>query len=983
MARRSGNRLNLFLALAIAVLAVLASLSWLVYRYPWPIFLTDFSLARESSFVTHWPMPAIEEERQERKKLKRFPRSEQQRRLGLIMRRMDYLSVPLFDLFLDPGVQYVAPELPAGMNTAPTLIWPSFNTKRKMGSEDTSFRDIRYVVIPSSSGAQCVEGIGMTAGEELRVNLPVAKNKRNVVFTVLPLVPSNLRAWLGQYSWARQFTDADVNRSHSISIPVNDPAANILRLTLGTGNLLLTSASIAQWDRSGRLPIQVGLQSQLWRSLEKAPDQILDTQTQASEQMSEDVVAEENQAVTPATTNSSTEAAQNQQPPSTLPPPGNSSSVVVSENKAGKSAENSKGKDSKGKDSKSMDDLLDPASVKFNQVLGVSGAKSVALGYNVLLVQADPLLNSIASDEKLFAALAPNLSAFMNTALTMPVKLPQFKKGSELFQHTIVRQYSDYIPVELPILTKDLLAGDSVFNLYQEFRNFGYKTVSFAPPNALSYPDVLARGFEVPKVDGRWLDVNDWKFVARRKELDQQNEPATGLEAIFTNERRKTAASLNENDLQKLSVLLEGLERKDDAIPDWRANEISVVSNQSHYLPRLLDSFQRWTKDNGQIRFFGHLYMQNDDYTLRPSLKDFLQVLKVKKLNAFAFPGTTERYARIVMLDRVFGSMVDTLVARRIFHRTVVAVLFPSAAKDKAGEATGRFMLAVPGLTGKRAGSSKAHSMDDLLSTMAHVVGVQINTQDSLGRKIFRGENLDVDKVSAGAHSSESSGQVIPAHQHAQAKEGKKEDSKITSKTNENTPVEGFVNSQTPDQASKPQQVSRYRMIVLPRAAGCQPFEWITASPYFGLTSSQPIVEEPMPRGRVIRVFPCGLRDQVIELSWYQNHEGPVETGAASLTAAQWLGGSLNLGEGGDRSVPAGHDAPFFMVGPQALSLDSLPMRLEMFLPTEVPQIFDVDMKKGVGRETLARLLNLNTQMQNSQMSARTLVYFFREPVRR
>lgn len=988
MSRRNGLRLNYFISASLILLSLLLAIAWLVSRYPWPIFLSDFSSARESSFVGHWPLPAMEEDRQERKKLKRFPRSEQQRRLGVLMRRMDYLTVPLFDFFLDPGVQFITPELPAGVSAASPLIWPALPTKRRMGSDDSAYKDIRYVVMPTASGAQCVEGVGMTAGEELRVNLPVARNKRNIVFTVLPLAPSNLRAWLGQFSWARQFNDADVNRMQSVSIPVNDPAASLLRLSLGSGNLLLISASISQWDRSGRLPVQIGLQSSMWKSANESSDANQETVTSNVEPSSEELPLSEDlqtQASTPQLATTAGNESNPQQPASAA---GNSAvpsptpaAPVVSETRAVKMGDSAKGKESKLKAASPSEDMLDPASVKFNPVLPVSGSKTVAIGYNVLMLQLDPLMNTALADESLFASLAPNLHGFMNQALSLPVRLPIVKDGSELFQHSIVRQFGDFIPVGLPILTKDLIAGQSVFNLYQEFRNFGFKVASFAPPAALSLPDALSQGHEVPKVDGKWLDGNDWKFVARRKELDQQNEPASGLEAIFKSERGTSVAAMNENDFLKMSQMLEGLERQSDSIPDWKANELSVVSAKGPYLPRLIDSFQRWTKENNQVRFLAHLYLQNDDSKVRPSFKDFLQVLKFKKFKAIALPGTAEKYARIVMMDRVFGSILDTLVARRTFHRTVISIILPGQTQDKKLEDNvGRFLLGIPGLSGQRIAATKVHSFDDALSTMAQTVGVQFNRQDVDGRLLFRGEGLDSDKS-----PSQKAAQVVESTSQKLKDNGaneKKTENATTKETDPEPSKNQVIQTQIEvDAAQKPKQVSRYRMIVLPRAAGCQPFEWITSTQYFGLTSSQPIVEEPIPRGKVIRVFPCGLRDQVIELSWFQNHDGPSVGGINASSVANWLGGTLHLNSVGNASDS--QDAPFFLVGPQALGLDSLPMRLETFLPTEVPQLFDIETRKGLERETLARILNLNTQMQSAQLSARTLIYFFREPVRR
>jgi hypothetical protein len=147
------------------------------------------------------------------------------------------------------------------------------------------------------------------------------------------------------------------------------------------------------------------------------------------------------------------------------------------------------------------------------------------------------------------------------------------------------------------------------------------------------------------------------------------------------------------------------------------------------------------------------------------------------------------------------------------------------------------------------------------------------------------------------------------------------------------------------------------------------------------LVSSQPIVEEPLPRGKVIRVFPCSLRDQVIELSWFQSHLGAQQTSFSAQNVSQWLGGSFRLNS--EASSGETRDAPLFLVGPQALALDSLPLRLQKFSPQEIPLVFDVSPNAAAGRETLARVLNLSSQIQSPQMSARTLVYFFREPVRR
>lgn len=1005
MSRRSFFRPNLFITVVVFVVAILLAAAWLVNKYPWPLLHSDLSVARESTFVGHWPQPALDDDKQERKKLRRFPRSEQQRRLGIIMRRMEFLNVPIFDFFLDQGVQYITPETQVGAAASVPLIWPSLPSRRKIGSEDTALRDIRYVVLPTTFGAQCVEGVHVVAGDEIRVTIPPARNRRNIVFSVLPLAPSNVRAWIGQYSWARQFNDSEVNRIQSVTIPVSDPVASSLRLSIGSGNMLLTSAAIAQWDRSGRLPVQVGSQSDVWRTANEnvavesdlPQDNVAEdgneeaTATQAAQAGAAGGAAQGgNSSATTQTgkalDNSPGAARQAGSATTTnTPNPANAQSSAAepeTASSAGKPEENKKGK---GRGPNPMDELLDPVSVKYNPVLTVDGHKSVALGYNAMLVQLDPILNDVFADKKLFESLAPRLHEFLEDSHNLKVELPVGARSYEVFQHTIVRQNGEFIPMDLPILTKDLISGSGVFNLYQEFRNFGYRVVSFASAKALSLPNALSQGNEIPEIEGRWLDNNDWRFVARRKELDQQNEQLSGLEAIFRDEQSSSVQSMSENDFSKMSEMLEGLERESDAIPDWRANEIAIINDRSQYLPRLVDSYQRWIKDNSQSRFLAHVYLHNDDHSLRPSFKDFLKVLKVSKVKALALPSRTERLSRLVMVDRVFGQMIDALIARRIYHRTAMAVLLPPPTEVEAKKSEGRFMLRVPGLVARQTTPETQLRFDDVAASLAQVVGVQLNSIDNSGRKIFSGVGLEVDSAQT---------QPVRAQQVNIEPSDSTSISEQVDETEESTVVEKDKPAQISPvsqtassalvgvpSAGLAQQVSRFRMIVLPRAAGCQPFEWIASSPYFGLKSSQPIIEEPSPRGRVIRIFPCGLRDHVIELSWFQTHAGGSNGSLTAGQIGQWLGGTFKIHL--PQSQQDSRDSPLFLVGPQALALDSLPLRLQKFQPDEVRKLFDVNKSLNADRETLARVLNLNSQIQSHQLSARTLVYFFREPVRR
>lgn len=952
MNRRSASRLKYFVLAVVTVCCVLASVAWLLYRFPWPIHLSDFSQAKGGVFVGHWPQPAMEQDLQVRKKLKRFPRSEQERRLNLKLRRMEFLSVPLFDFFLDSGTQLIAPELPAGVTSSNSIIWPALPTGRKLGSQSDEGHSIQYVVLPKPYGSQCVEGLSMSAGDELRVNVPLARNKRNVVFTIMPLTPSYLRAWLGQYSWGKQFNDSDVNRLQMVTVPINDTTATSIRMILSSGNVLISTASVSQWDRAGRVPVQLGKESAMWTRVGSADENISDGVTQSGSEAQE------------VGDGAELPDDDSREEPSRIDSERDSAVAVNPKLKKGPTQ---------------SEDLLDPHATKSNKVVTVQGRTTVSLGYNVLLVQLDSILNSVVKDPEEFEALAPNLYNFTKTALSIDVKLPKYKKAAELFQHTIVRQNGDYIPLRLPIITKDIIASENVFNLYQEFRNYGYRVVSFAPPSALSLPGALSFGNEVPNVDGRWLDANDWNFLVRRRELDSQPEPASGLAAIFNSERDNKQFAMNEHDFEKMAKILEGLEKHRDSVPDWRANELAIINAKQKYLPRLIDSFHRWIEDNSQIRSLAHIYLQNDDPALRPTFKDFLTVLKLKKLKALALPGKSERYARIVMLDRVFGEIIDTLIARRTYHRTAIALLLPKKTTDQRDKnPDARFMIGLSGIQGRNFKQVSEHSLDDALQTLAQLVGIQLRQQGRSGQIVFTGESLEREKVEA----EQKSQNVAQSKETQDLKDGRE----VEASGNSLPPPD---QSQSVESASESvqtvnrqvSQVSKFRMIILPRAAGCQPFEWKAATTYFGLTASQPVVEEPMPRGKAIRVYPCGIRDQVIELSWYQTHPRLDSNHVATMSTFELFGGALRFLKDAGGSLL--QDTPLVLVGPQALSLDSLPLRLERFSFTEMGNVFDADAGNPMEKEMLARVLNLNAQMQGAQMSAHTLVYFFREPVGR
>jgi hypothetical protein len=314
-----------------------------------------------------------------------------------------------------------------------------------------------------------------------------------------------------------------------------------------------------------------------------------------------------------------------------------------------------------------------------------------------------------------------------------------------------------------------------------------------------------------------------------------------------------------------------------------------------------------------------------------------------------------------------------------MFHRTAIAVLLPKKVTEQKDKQTAaRFLIGLSGLRGQQLNLKRDHTLDDALQTVAQLVGIQLRQNGRNGQVVFSGESLEQESP----NGEPNQGTTVLASDNLKVSD-EQDGSDMARATSSQTGQQEKEGERTlaAIETKQSSQVSKFRMIILPRAAGCQPFEWRATAPYFGLTASQPVIEEPVPRGKIIRVFPCGIRDQVIELSWYQSHARSVGLSSGTVVSENVFGGALKFLNDTQSSLI--QDIPLFLVGPQALALDSLPMRLESFSDAEVNNVFDADPGNPMEKEMLARVLNLNAQMQGAQMSAHTLVYFFREPISR
>jgi|GEM_PF-624513 len=932
MRRRLSAWSRVFLVTVGTSAAALVAGVFVVERFPWPTVYTDFSLARSSQFLTPWPQPSMDEEQQDRKRLRRFAKQEVERRFGIQLRRMETLHMPLFDPFLDAGVQVGT----SVSGTAPQPVlrfpWPAFETGRVIGDPGAQ-KTVSYFAIPMAHGVQLMEGVGVGVGEELRFSFPIVKNRRTLDFMALPLAPGTVRGTLGQYTWVRNFADSDVHRFQVISIPVNDSTASSLRITSQTAQFLLLGAVVSQWDRSGRVPVQVASQSALWETDPALMQAALAPGTESGAK-EEGEGEGEAAAETP------------EQNPAEVPPP-EVAAPVENDKDAAKRAG--------AKEALEKAKLPDPMEQVANPQVHGMAARTAALGYNILLLQLDEIPEDVVTNPDAYLKILPNLVGLLKTSVVSARGGAAAPSPLGVFHRTVLASGTDAVATENRVLLRKHLLGNNTFNLYARLRNFGYKVLAAAPARFLGLPSDLSAGREVPSLDRRWLGAADWPFAQRNKELEEQSQPATGLDAIFQTNTSPLAPPLTDADLERVGAFLAEVGRGERLFSDWRANETFLPDSEGLYLPSLVDFFQKWTKENMQSRFFVHAYVDTRVGVTRPSMKDLFQIAKARKFGALVSSGESSTLARLALLDRAVGQILSTLKVRRLTHRTAIGLLMPHG---KEGSPRGlSAAISLPGVPVRGAPQSGT-TVDDFVATLVTAVGVPLgrNVKDSVAA--FPGASWELPKTDEGARGAQ---------------------------------VEA---------AKRP--LTRYVVYLRSGETGCEPLSWRTSEDVFGLESSQPVVEFSGEAGREhFRIFPCSLPGKMVRLSWFQTkHDssesedggtgeeaggagtsnGLNETAAApgavdrgtlsdspaaarnvSPTEAQGttngtlsarasdataLGGFFGIKREKDKLASAtGGDSqlPLFFFGRNALRLGALPMTLSSLTAHEVTRLFDVD----------------------------------------
>ncbi|MCA2960654.1 MAG: hypothetical protein IOD12_10400 [Silvanigrellales bacterium] len=986
MRRRLSAWSRVFLVTVGTSFAGLVASVVVVEKFPWQTVNTDFSLARVSQFLTPWPMSAMDEEQQERKRLRRFAKQEVERRFGIQLRRMESLHTPLFDPFLDAGVQIVHSTDATAPQPNLHFPWPGLETIRVSGEPGLS-KKVTYFAAASPHGVQLVEGVAIGASEEIRLTFPIIRNRRTLDFVALPLSPGTVRGTLGQYSWVRNFADSDIHRFQTISIPLNDSTASSLRITSQSSHFLLLGAAVSQWDKSGRLPVQIANKSGLWK---ENPDLVRKLSASAAEGISAEGEAEKEKVdlaapADPKETDSSPSAggATAAGAGSAVGAEGldDDASDETSDEGTGGGTKNASQEAIKDASKDVQSRLIDPMEETANGQVVTQSDRTAALGYNILLLQTGEIPEALVSNLKALATLAPNLAELLGASVRTQASAVAQESARDVFHRTVLAAGTAEVATNNPLLLKKYLEDSSRFNLYARLRNFGYKVVALAPAPFLGFSEDLANGRDVPLLERRWLGSLDWPFAQRNKELDEQSQPVTGLDAIFQTNTSPLSPPLTDADLVKIGAFLGVIGKAQETFPDWRVNEMFLPDTQGLYLPASVDFIQRWSKDNTQARFFLHAYLDTRVGQTRASMKDLFQVAKSKKFVGLASSDEAEVLARLVLLDRAIGQIISTLKARKVTHRTLVGLVLPH--ERRGGESRMTTSLLIPGVLPKAGPLPVTFpaNVDDLVATAVTTVGIPL------------GRNL-ADSVTPFPGLS---------WEHVRGK-GNKEAS-------ESRPGEGGDEGLL--------SLKRYVVYLRSGNTGCSPISWVTDEDVFGFESSHPVIEFPAKSDRQhFEIFPCSLPGTLVRLSWFQRRTALLSSsesvmGAAGASAAPMstqngtgnaAGGAIattplspraealaarvrerererlrdeRLRDGMSLATLRGYFAlgaldgsanetertsglPLFFFGRNALRLGALPMTLSALTEKEVSRVFDVEEDEVPDKRLARDILDLS-----------------------
>jgi hypothetical protein len=645
-------------------------------RFPWQTIYADYGLARESRFLTPWPQSAMEEEQQDRRRLKRFAKPEVRRRFGIQLRRMESLQSSLFDPFVDSGLTKQGLDKPYGPLPGPLFELPFFSVARA-GLESVVLHT-QYFAIPESHRVDFLEGVSLDSGDDLRMTIPISINRRTIDFNVFTRSPGSLRGYLGQYTWVRNFSEQDIHRKIKVSIPINDTGATALRFTSQGASMILLNLQLGQWDKSGRNSILLSRNSNdgwiqevgtmpVAQSLEKS-DFKLNPISKSKKQAADSVENEEDSLDDNAVTEIPEE-------------------MVTVQDEASLPSEKVQKKSDKS-------EAMPPDPLEQTNNLILKGDdKTLALGYNLMMLQLGAIDIDLLENEKTLLKLAPQFHQLLRKSMlqrlnsdldeksvqpkkTLKIQMDELQKN--MFFQTNFPAFKANDAHRNSAILLDAMHSSEWKALPAFLRNFGYQVSFFAPSDFVTLEQSDKKfSSDLPDIERRWLSKEDGEFAKGNREIERLNSPATGLDAIFQSDNAPSSGGFTTEELLRIGDFSDFVYAFQGKVPDLRAHQMSCPVSGTLYLPSLVHSFQNWSKESYQSRFFAHLVLEPKFEEGRSSLKDLLKSLKSGGLKSLISPSHAKMLGNQVLLNRALDQILSTLKARKVTHRTVLLWLVP------------------------------------------------------------------------------------------------------------------------------------------------------------------------------------------------------------------------------------------------------------------------------------------------------------------
>ncbi len=668
----------------------------IIYFYPIPTVTANFSNSHFSRLLSPWPMSALDQELLDRRRLRRYAKGEQMRRMEKQLQRMENLNIPIYDLFLDANAEISNSRYITSPDDT-SFLWPILPGRRVFynPSNPNFIRKSSSVIFPSNQWSQISEGVLLLGGEEIKATIPIVKGRRSFSFNLFLLTPGSIRVSLGQYVWAKSFTDDDVQKRMRLSIPINDSTATTVKIISVSSSFYLLNANVNHLEYTGRSPIRVSSSSNFWN-----PNKTLVLSNQKKDTS---IISDE-------ATNDTDESDEEKIPDEVKP-----DELLL----------NSTHSNLKSQAKKTPDTIQDPLKQIANPQIITNDPYTTAFGYNILFIQTPKIQELIMKNKKVFLKTAPALSSLIDQSVLFSKGINISENASENFRKFI---YSDphFLNAENMPIAKEEINENRSKNIYQELRKYGYNIVGISYPEAFYYNKKISDAADFSSIYGRWLERNDWTFANKNIKIDDRNIPASGLDAIFKTNTKGIASPLSQKDFPIISTFLSGVAQNINIIPDWGSNEYILINSRELYIPRVIEAFQNWTQENQQSRFLAHILLDTDTSIIRSTLKDLGRSITTLGFSSIVSPLQIDDLATLSYIDRGIGQILDTIKARKIENRTIVFVLIPIDKGDGKKSYTATGVFKIPGLIPKKNVNFENISINDISATILTSVGIPI-----------------------------------------------------------------------------------------------------------------------------------------------------------------------------------------------------------------------------------------------------------------